>query len=70
MMSLSDCTTEQLTAARWIGENNPKAKLTNEQVQFIRRTYHKGLGRVYAERFGVARGTILRVAHDRTWRQQ
>jgi hypothetical protein len=67
MMSLSD---EQLTAPRWIGENNPKAKLTNEQVEFIRRNYHKGLGHVFAERFGVSRGTILRIAHDRTWRQQ
>jgi hypothetical protein len=69
MMSLSDCTTEQLTAARWIGENNPKARLTNEQVNLFGELITRVWG-VYAERFGVARGTILRVPRDRTWRQQ
>lgn len=56
------------------GEANPKAKLTNRQVVWIRQKYSSKRGSPYgssrlAERFGVSRGTILAVIQGKTWRK-
>jgi hypothetical protein len=63
-------TTEEPRSGRWVGEANPKAKLGAAEVEFIRRNYHRGLGYVFAAKFNVSRGTVLRIAHNRTWRYQ
>lgn len=57
-----------------VGERNPKAKVTEADVRFIRREYQRikrpGSGRRVAEldqAFGLHRATILDIAMRRTW---
>lgn len=54
------------------GENNPAAKLTVKDVQWIRNNYknrHSEFGAVpMAEKFGVHRKTILRIVNGKQWK--
>ncbi|WP_181289208.1 HNH endonuclease [Pseudomonas brassicacearum] len=55
------------------GESNPKAKLTADQVQWIRNHYSSKYGSPFGsarlgEKFGVSRNTILHVVKGQTWR--
>ena len=52
---------------RVIGETNGQAKLTAEDVQFIRRNSDKYTQRALAARFKVAQARIWSVIHRRTW---
>lgn len=50
------------------GEDNPAAKLTEEQVQEIKRLLARGAGyRFLAERYGVSRTTIGEIARGQRW---
>lgn len=53
--------------ARLQGSDNPKAKLTDEQVAMIRSGQFKG--RDLAKRFGVAESTISMVKRGHNWRR-
>jgi hypothetical protein len=51
------------------GSKNPIAKLTEDQVREIRATYvrKKGNRKIFAERYGVAEGTIKGVVLGKSW---
>jgi hypothetical protein len=53
------------------GENHPKAKLTNKEVEFIRNNYiprHKEYGmRALARKFNVSKQPIHDIIHNKTW---
>jgi hypothetical protein len=55
------------TTAR--GERAGAAKLTEAQVQEIRRRFVKGTATALGAEFGVAHSTILRIISGRNWRQ-
>jgi predicted GIY-YIG superfamily endonuclease len=51
-----------------IGEENPKTKLTNEQVIEIRKRYVKGKGAELGREFGVSRIVIGRIVNKRSFK--
>jgi hypothetical protein len=52
-----------------IGQQNPRAKLTNESVQLIRKLYAEGgiFISYLAKRFNVSSTTIAKIVHSETW---
>jgi len=51
------------------GENNPMAKLTEDNVREIREKYVWGVGVHLARKFGVHRSIITDVVKGKTWRR-
>lgn len=57
------------------GESNGNAKLTNQDIEFIRSNHVAGVRNVagstsdLADRFGVARSTIQRIVSNKCWKQ-
>ena len=49
-------------------EDNPKTKLTNEQVREIRRTYIKGQGAALGRKFGVSRIVIGKIINGQSYK--
>ncbi len=51
------------------GEDNPRARLTEEQVIEIKRLLARGAGHGFlARRYGVSKFAIWSIAHNLTWR--
>ena len=52
------------------GEINPNAKLTQKDVDWIRANYRRGLGPVFAEKFGVGAFMINRIIRGEAWNER
>jgi len=50
------------------GEENPKTKLTNDQVREIKRDYKKGNGAELGRKYGVSRMVIGKIINGRSFR--
>jgi len=50
------------------GELNGRAKLTEEDVRYIRSVIHAETDRALAEQFGVSQDSIRNIRLRRTWR--
>lgn len=48
------------------GARNPRARLTDEQVRFIRQSHE--LGTVLAKSFGVSKGQISAIKRGKAWK--
>lgn len=58
----------RLKNKKWVGNNNPKSKLTKNEVNDIRILYHTGLSSSNIGKFySVHRSTIIRIVKNRLW---
>jgi hypothetical protein len=55
-------------SARLVGERNPRAKLTREQAELVRRGKRYGSGLYFAKLFGLSVAQIRRVQRGENWR--
>lgn len=51
-----------------IGEKNPNAKLTQEDVDWIRANYTRGKGPEFSQRFGVGVYQITKIVRGEAWK--